>query len=215
DDIASYLQNNQLIVTRWDHNPEFNGRIAEVALPKIQLQLIDPLLGLFSARLPLSVEASRLAAWAKSINFAVNRYDPLTGGAVLQLDTFAKLGLTHAPVPLTPRTIRFTPPAPLPAVVFRPPSSLTIASGTAGAKLDWHAGSGAVGYAIYRSVTGAAGYTYVGQTSLLTYTDRTAPVGVSYSRVMALHSCNAPTIDRGGCPRSQQPFHSRYATDPG
>src|SRR5437879_4151100 len=68
-DVRQYLSDNQLTVKRWLHNPEFPGRFALVTLPRIQLQLIDPLIGMFRAKLPRNLDLTRLSAWANSINF--------------------------------------------------------------------------------------------------------------------------------------------------
>jgi hypothetical protein len=173
-DIAQYLSDNQLTVTRWQRNSDFPGRIALVSLPRIQLQLIDPLRGLFSTQLPRNLDQARLSAWASGINFVVKSYDPQTGYSVMQLSAFAalaNLGFIGPAQSLTQQTVNFTPPPLLPATVPAPPTALTSQPGTLGVKLAWGAGAGAMAYAVYRSSAGSSGYTYIGQTTVLTFTD--------------------------------------------
>jgi len=76
-----------------------------VALPRIDLRLVDASRGLWGAQIPLHVPSDRLAAWAQAGGVQVVSYDPSTGSLVLQGPAPSPPQVTYAPAR------RYVPPA--------------------------------------------------------------------------------------------------------
>ena len=214
DQMLQYLRDNQLSFIRWARNVDGSGRIAEVAIPRIQLQLVDPYLGIFAARIPRHLDSIRVGDWAKSLKMVVVSYDPGTGDARLQMAELVGLNeLVGRLRSLSATTSARAAVAPTPT--YGPPNSLQTQPTGTGVTLSWLAGVNATAYAIYRSSTVAGTYSYIGQTTTLTYADNAAAAGAtSYYRVMSMHACPSSGLAAGGCVSGQPALDARYVTDP-
>lgn len=60
------------------------------------------------------------------------------------------------------------------------PASIKAKNDLAGATVTWAKVNGATGYRVYRRLVGSSGYSYLGNTTKLTYTDKTAKSGKNY-----------------------------------
>ncbi len=219
-DIGTFISDNHLTVIQWlrSHDPEApSTRIALVRLPSVNLHRIDPEKGTWAALLPAHLDIEKVKTWAQSSGLELLNYDSATG----EVEVHAPGTEVAPPSPtaallaalqkqLADAFSKIKPATPSPGV----PGALSVASSSGGISLSWSAASGASAYAVYRSDSVNGAYSYIGQTTTLTFLDTSSPSGTQFYRVMGLRACDATVTDRGGCQSASPPLDLRYATTP-
>src|SRR5205823_3903220 len=94
------------------------------------------------------------------------------------------------------------------------PGGLRVTAGSSGILMTWSAAQGASAYAIYRGTSVNGPYSYIGQTTTLSFSDSSGTSGTLFYRVMSLRACAATVTDRGGCQTASPPLDTRYASAP-
>src|SRR5207302_5630185 len=101
-DVDKFVSDNHLTIVGWLPQPMAQNRAGErsaiVALPPIQLQVIDAVNGIFGATVPAHLDASRLNEWAQSSGLELVSYDAESGALRV-----------HKPVPVAPAAVTYQP----------------------------------------------------------------------------------------------------------
>ncbi|TMD73457.1 MAG: hypothetical protein E6I81_04345, partial [Chloroflexi bacterium] len=224
-DIRAFLFDNHLTVIKWAHSARDASfplsdplvRVALVRLPKVNLHRIDQAKGTWGALLPAHLDIGKVRSWAQASGLELINYDPNTGDVDVYApgtevkpppDTAALLAELQRQLSEAFSKIKPTPSSP------GVPGALSVASSSGGVSLSWAAAQGSSAYAVYRSPSVNGNYSYIGQTTTLSFLDTSSPSGTQFYRVMGLRACDASVTDRGGCQSASPPIDLRYATAP-
>src|SRR2546430_165431 len=224
-DIRAFLFDNHLTMIKWAHSARDASfplsdplvRVALVRLPKVNLHRIDQAKGTWGALLPAHLDIGKVRSWAQASGLELINYDPNTGDG----DVYAP-GTEVKPPPDTAALLaelqrqlseafsKIKPAPSSPGV----PGALSVASSSGGVSLSWTAAQGSSAYAVYRSPSVNGNYSYIGQTTTLSFLDTSSPSGTQFYRVMGLGACAATVPDIGGCQSSQRLSAPGFSTSP-
>src|SRR5438067_5309055 len=222
NDVSTFIADNHLSVIRWVREPRAdaiaNERVALVQLPKLNLRRLDPAAGTWAAQLPAHLDVERVKSWAQGAGLRYISYDQNTGEthvyapgtAVQPYAPAAAAAIALLRQRLQDALSKIHPIAASHSV----PGGLRVTAGSSGILMTWSAAQGASAYAIYRGTSVNGPYSYIGQTTTLSFSDSSGTSGTLFYRVMSLRACAASVTDRGGCQTASPPLDTRYASAP-